>query len=91
MGFDIRRNHHVHRISARGHRLSGENKVCEVLQSSRIDRYVQAGRGHSDGGYAEPPRAGGQLPQHRHETVRASEGDGSFPCGARREGAKRHG
>lgn len=46
-------------------------------------KLIQKCGGHSDGGYAQAPRAGGTLPQYRPETIGVPERDRGVAGGAR--------
>ena len=52
-----------------GHRLPGQNKVCQVLQPTGTHGYIQGNGGHSDSGYAQSACAGGPLPQRCFEAI----------------------
>mgnify|MGYP007061925517 CR=1 FL=1 len=65
--------------------------LFQVQQPAGADLRIQKCGGHPNGGYAEPARAGGTLPQHRPEAVRVSEANGSVAGGAGRAGTQQAG
>ena len=46
LGIHLWRDHHCNRACAGRYRLSGENEICQVLQSPGTDVHVQGGCGH---------------------------------------------